>query len=78
MNSDHPVVAISPPSGITPNLLDPYSLSPAFDVTAVLCLLFATVAVVVRLAISVRGPTKRIRVEDCRCLRFQGTAVQNC
>ena len=59
------VPALAPPPGVTPNFVDPYSLSPAFVVTAVLCLLLATVSVVVRLAVSLLGSDKRLRIEEC-------------
>ena len=68
MNFDTPrnaVPALAPPSGVTSNFVDPFSLSPAFVTTAVLCLVLATSAVIVRLAISFHGPEKGIRVEDC-------------
>lgn len=71
MNSDDsnsPAPALSPPLGVTSNFVTPYSLSPAFIVTAVVCLLFATFAVIVRLAIDFYGPKKRIRIEDCMFL----------
>lgn len=72
MSSSNPInpvrPALAPPSGVTSNFVNPYSLSPAFIVTAVLCLLLATFAVIVRLATSFCGPSKRIRVEDCTFL----------
>ena len=74
-NPNSEVPALSPPSGFTANFVNPYSLSPAFVVTAALCLLLATSAVIVRLAISICGPTKRIRIEDCTILRFLRTAL---
>ncbi|KAK3176666.1 hypothetical protein OEA41_007989 [Lepraria neglecta] len=45
------VPALAPPPGVIPNFGDPYSLSPAFVVTAVLSLLLATAAVIMRLAL---------------------------
>ena len=59
------VPALAPPSGVTPNFVNPYTLNPAFVVTTALCLLLATSAVIVRLAISLCGSTKRLRGEDC-------------
>ena len=61
--SDTP--ALTPPSGVIPNFVDPYSLSSAFVATAVLCLPLATIAVIVRLTTSLRGSDRRFRVEDC-------------
>ena len=43
---------------------DPYSLSPAFVVTAASSFLLASCAVAVRLVVSFYGLTKRVRVED--------------
>ena len=80
MSSNNPtklVPALAPPAGVTPNFVNPYSLAPAFVVTAVLCLLLATSAVIVRLAISFSGPTKRIRFEDCTFLPFFGNESPN-
>ena len=71
-NLNDRVPALSPPSGVTPNFANPYSLRPAFVATAILCLLLATSAAIVRLATSFCRPTKRLRVEDCRFLRFLG------
>ena len=71
------VPALAPPAGITPNFVNPYSLTPAFVVTSVLCLVLATSAVIVRLAISFCGPTKRIRIEDCTFLPFLEMSLPN-
>ena len=69
------VPALVPPPGVIPNFGDPYSLSPAFVVTAVLSLLLATAAVIMRLAVSLSGSTRRLRVEDCEFLRVLGFAI---
>ncbi|KAL2037557.1 hypothetical protein N7G274_009669 [Stereocaulon virgatum] len=58
------VPALAPPPGVHPNFVNPYSLNPAFVATTVLCLLFATLAVTVRLAVNLSGPNKKLRVED--------------
>ena len=80
MSSNNPtklVPALAPPAGVIPNFVNPYSLAPAFVVTAVLCLLLATSAVIVRLAISFSGPTKRIRIEDCTFLSLLELSLPN-
>ena len=59
------VPALAPPGGVHSNFVNPYSLNPVFVVTAVLCLLFATLALIVRLAVNLTGPSKKLRVEDC-------------
>lgn len=66
-NSHDHVPALTPPLGVTPNLVNPYSLSAAFVVTAILCLLLATSALLVRLAISFRGSNERIWFEAYTC-----------
>lgn len=63
------VPALDPPAGITPNFVNPYTLSPAFVATAVICLLFATAALIIRLATSLFGSDKRLRIEDCMLCR---------
>lgn len=69
-NSNDHVPALTPPLGVTPNFVNPYSLSAAFVVTAILCLLLATSALLVRLAIFFRGSNGRIWLEACKCLRL--------
>ena len=64
-NADDRLPALSPPPDVTSNFVNPYSLRPTFVIVMVLCLLFATVAVLVRLAIAYCRPTGRIRVEEC-------------
>ena len=59
------VPALAPPAGITPNFVNPYSLSPAFVAAAIVCLLFATAALIIRLATSLLGSNKRLHIEDC-------------
>ena len=63
------VPALPPPPGVIPNFINPYSQNPAFVATAVLCLSFATASVVVRLTTSLRGPNKRLQIEDCKSLQ---------
>lgn len=58
------VPALAPPAGVTPNFVNPYTLSPAFVATAIISLLFATAALVIRLATSLLGSSKRVRIED--------------
>ena len=67
MSASNPssVPALAPPAGITPNFVNPYTLSPAFVATAVICLLSATAALIIRLATSLYGSDKRLRIEDC-------------
>ena len=62
------VPALPPPPGAVPNFVNPYSLSPAFIVTAVLCLLLATASTIVRLALSLPKSEERFRVENCSLL----------
>ena len=68
------VPALAPSAGITPNFVNPYTLSPTFVATAVICLLFATSALMIRLATSLFGSDKRLRTEDC--MLFQHLATQ--
>lgn len=67
-NNTNIAPAIVPPPSIIPNFVDPYSLEQAFDATAVLCLLLATLAVALRFAVGLCRSPKRIRVEECRLL----------
>lgn len=60
--------ALVPPPGSNSNFVDPYSLEQAFDATALLCLLLATLAVALRFAVGLCRSPKRIRVEECRSL----------
>lgn len=62
------VPALAPPAGVTPNFVNPYTLSPAFVATAIISLLFATAALVIRLATSLLGSSKRVRIEDATCI----------
>ena len=68
------VPALAPPTGVTPDFVNPYTLSPAFVATAVLCLLFATTALIIRLATSLFGLDRRLRIEDC--MLFQDLVTQ--
>ena len=74
-NPNNRLPALSPPPGVTSNFVNPYSLSPVFVVTAVLCLSLATIAVVVRLAVAFYGSTGGMRVEDCTFAFFSGLDV---
>ncbi|KAK0516092.1 hypothetical protein JMJ35_002126 [Cladonia borealis] len=67
-SSPNNVPALAPPAGITPNFVNPYTLSPAFVATAIICLLFATAALIIRLATSLLGSNKRLRIEVCTCI----------
>ena len=64
-SSPNNVLAMAPPAGVTPNFVNPYTLSPAFVATAVVCLLFATTALIIRLVTSLFGSDKKLRIEDC-------------
>lgn len=69
LSSPSNVPALAPPAGITPNFINPYTLSPAFVATAVICILFATAALIIRLATGLFGSDKRLLIEDCMLLR---------
>lgn len=75
MNPTNPtnVPALVPPAGVTPNFVNPYTLSPAFVATAVISLLFATAALIIRLATSLLGSNKRLRIEDCMLFQLKFT-----
>ena len=73
-SSPNNVPAMAPPADVTPNFMNPYTLSPAFVATAVICLLFATTALIIRLATSLFGSDKRLRIEDC--MLFQHLIAQ--
>ena len=74
LSSPSNVPALAPPAGITPNFVNPYTLSPAFVATAVICLLFATAALIIRLATSLFASDKKLRIEDG--MFFQHLATQ--
>ena len=73
MNTTAPknvVPGLSPPPGVVPNFDNPYTLRPAFIVTATLALLLATSAVTVRLVTTFFGQTKKVKVEDCEFFQY--------
>ena len=69
-SSPYNVPALAPPAGTTPNFVNPYTLSPAFVATAIICLLFATAALIIRLATSLLGSIKRLYIEDCMIFKI--------
>lgn len=71
--SDAP--ALAPPMGVTSNFVDPYTLTPAFVVTAVLCIFLATSSVFVRLMTDLRGSQSTLRIEDCMLRRCSPTYI---
>ena len=58
--------ALAPPQGVTPNFVDPPSLTNAFIVTTTMCLALATASMVVRVTTSLRRLEWRGRTEDCK------------
>ena len=72
------VPALSPPPGMIPNFENPQTQTPVFVATAVLCISFATAALVVRLTTSLHGPQKSFRVEDFTCLTAWAGLLTTC
>ena len=68
------IPALSPPVGERTNFINPYSLYSVLIATVVICLIFTTLGVLVRVASSLRA-FKLLLAEDCMHLAQQSGPI---